>query len=58
MPAVVLRDYTPRNLFLFALQIFWFIPVKTLVEESFFDSDPEYAAYMPRVRYRWIPLLV
>lgn len=58
MPAVVLRAYTPRNLLLFVLQIFWFIPVKTLVEESFLRSDPEYATYMTRVRYRWIPLLV
>ena len=58
MPAVVFRAYTPLNLSLFALQILWFIPVKTLIEESFLRSDPEYAAYMNLVRYRWIPFLL
>jgi len=58
IPAIALRAYTPRNLLVFALGLFWFIPVKTLVEENFLRQDPEYATYMTRVRYRWIPFLV
>ena len=29
--------------------------VKTLMEESFLSDDPDYAAYMKRVRWRWFP---
>ena len=29
--------------------------VKTFMEESFLSGDPEYAAYMQRVRWRWFP---
>lgn len=32
--------------------------VRTLMEESFLSQDPEYAAYMKRVRWRWFPGLV
>jgi len=32
--------------------------VKSLVEEDFLRADPQYAAYMQRVRARWIPFLV
>ena len=35
-----------------------FIPIKSLVEEDFLRADPQYAAYMQRVRARWIPFLV
>jgi protein-S-isoprenylcysteine O-methyltransferase Ste14 len=52
---VALRSYSPRNLVIFGLGIFWFC-LKSVVEESFLRSaDPEYAAYMQRVRWRWIP---
>ena len=56
--AFALRAYNSRNVLLFALGVFWFIPVKSLVEESFLRQDPEYAAYMRRVRARWIPFVV
>jgi protein-S-isoprenylcysteine O-methyltransferase Ste14 len=46
------------NAFLLGLGAFWFIPVKSLVEEDFLRADPQYAAYMKRVRARWIPFLV
>jgi protein-S-isoprenylcysteine O-methyltransferase Ste14 len=36
------------------LGIVWFL-VKSLVEERFLRTDPEYSAYMGRVRRRWIP---
>ena len=53
-----LRAYTPRNALLLALGALWFIPIKSLVEESFLRRDPEYAAYMRKVRARWIPFVV
>ena len=32
--------------------------IKTLMEESFLSEDPDYAAYMKRVRWRWFPGLL
>ena len=32
------------------LGVFWFIPIKSLVEEDFLRYDPQYAAYMQRVQ--------
>jgi len=43
---------------LMGLWVFWFIPVKSLVEEDFLRHDPQYAAYMQRVRARWIPFVI
>src|SRR5579864_2478427 len=56
--AFALCAYTPRNALLFALGLLWFIPIKSLVEESFLRCDPEYAAYTRKVRARWIPFVV
>jgi protein-S-isoprenylcysteine O-methyltransferase Ste14 len=56
--AFVLRAYSPLNVLLMGLGIFWFIPVKSLVEENFLRADPQYAAYMERVRARWIPFVI
>ncbi|HST09589.1 MAG TPA: methyltransferase [Terriglobales bacterium] len=56
--AFLLRAYSPQNALLLGLGVFWFIPVKSLVEEDFLCADPEYADYMRRVRARWIPFLV
>jgi protein-S-isoprenylcysteine O-methyltransferase Ste14 len=56
--AFVLRDYSPLNAVLMGLGVFWFIPVKSLVEEDFLRADPQYATYMERVRARWIPFVV
>lgn len=56
--AFVLRAYSPRNALLLALGIFWFIPVKSLVEESFLRQDSQYAAYMKQVPARWIPFVI
>ena len=56
--AFLLRAYSPQNALLMGLRILWFIPIKSLVEESFLRQDPDYAAYMQRVRYRWIPFVV
>jgi len=56
--AFLLRAYSPQNALLLGLGVFWFIPVKSLVEEDFLRADPEYAEYMRRVRARWIPFVV
>jgi protein-S-isoprenylcysteine O-methyltransferase Ste14 len=56
--AFVLRAYSPQNALLLGLGVFWFIPVKSLVEEDFLRSDSQYAAYMRKVRARWIPFVV
>ena len=56
--AFVLRAYSPMNAVLMGLGIFWFIPIKSLVEEDFLRADPQYAAYMRKVRARWIPFVV
>jgi protein-S-isoprenylcysteine O-methyltransferase Ste14 len=53
-----LRAYSPRNALLLGLGVFWFIPVKSLVEEDFLRADPQYAAYMRKVRARWVPHLL
>jgi protein-S-isoprenylcysteine O-methyltransferase Ste14 len=56
--AFVLRAYSPLNVLLMGLGVFWFIPVKSLVEENFLRADLQYAAYMQKVRARWIPFVI
>ena len=56
--AFLLRAYSPHNALLIALRILWFIPTKSLVEEDFLRQDPQYVAYMQRVRARWIPYVI
>jgi protein-S-isoprenylcysteine O-methyltransferase Ste14 len=56
--ALALRAYSPRNVLLMAIGIFWFIPIKSLVEENFLCADPQYAEYMQKVRARWIPFVI
>jgi len=40
------------------LGVFWYIPIKSLVEEGFLRHDSQYAAYMQKVRARWIPFVI
>jgi protein-S-isoprenylcysteine O-methyltransferase Ste14 len=56
--AFMLRAYSPQNVFLLGLGVFWFIPVKSMVEENFLRADPQYATYMKKVRARWIPFVI
>jgi len=42
--AFLLRAFSPVNALLLGLGAFWFIPVKSLVEEDFLRADPQYAA--------------
>lgn len=54
---VVLENFSPVN---FALSLIFFalFVIKTLMEERFLAEDPAYAAYMRKVRHRWIPGVV
>jgi protein-S-isoprenylcysteine O-methyltransferase Ste14 len=54
---IALRAYSPRNVVLLGLGTFWFL-IKSIVEENFLRADPQYVAYMQRVRVRWIPFVV
>jgi len=49
-----LAHFSVRNLLLTSLGVFWFV-IKSFVEESFLSKDAAYAAYMQRVRWRWVP---
>jgi len=53
----MMESYTLFNLLLYSLGIFWFV-VRSLAEEEFLQKDPEYSAYMQRVRWRWVPGLI
>jgi len=52
--AFVLRSYSLLNLILASIIVALFM-IKSIVEESFLSGDPEYATYLQRVRWRWIP---
>lgn len=54
---VALRAYTPRNVLVLGLGIVWLL-IKSIVEENFLRADPQYAAYLQKVRARWIPFMV
>jgi protein-S-isoprenylcysteine O-methyltransferase Ste14 len=54
MVAFVLRSYAPQNLLMASIIVMLFM-IKSVVEERFLRADPEYAAYLQRVRRRWIP---
>jgi protein-S-isoprenylcysteine O-methyltransferase Ste14 len=50
----VLRSYSRLSLALAVLLVLLFM-VKSIVEERFLTADPEYAAYLRQVRWRWFP---
>lgn len=52
--ANAISTYSPLNLVVLALGIFWF-GLKSVAEESFLRTEPEYAEYMQRVHWRWLP---
>lgn len=52
--AFLLRAYVPLNLLLEAVIVVLFM-LKSVIEERFLRDNPEYAAYMRQVRYRWVP---
>jgi len=52
--AFLLRAYLPLNLLLAAILVGLFM-LKSVIEERFLRDNPEYAAYMKQVPFRWIP---
>jgi protein-S-isoprenylcysteine O-methyltransferase Ste14 len=52
--SLLLQRFTVGNLVLVSLGVGWFI-LKSFIEERFLSADPEYAAYMQQVRWRWVP---
>jgi protein-S-isoprenylcysteine O-methyltransferase Ste14 len=50
----IVRSYTPVNLALAATLILLFM-IKSVVEEHVLKVDAEYADYMRRVRWWWLP---
>jgi protein-S-isoprenylcysteine O-methyltransferase Ste14 len=55
--ALLLLHYSELHAGLVCIGIALFM-LRSLMEERFLASDPEYAAYMRRVRRRWIPGVV
>jgi protein-S-isoprenylcysteine O-methyltransferase Ste14 len=52
--AFVLRAFSPLNLAI-ALALIASLMLRGLVEEHFLREDPDYAAYLAEVRWRWFP---
>jgi len=52
--AFILRAYLPLTLML-AVILVGLLMLKSVIEERFLRDNPEYAAYMTQVRYRWVP---
>jgi protein-S-isoprenylcysteine O-methyltransferase Ste14 len=52
--AYILRAYSAVNLLL-ALVLLGLFMLKSVIEERFLRDNPDYAGYLQRVRYRWIP---
>ena len=52
--AFILRSYSPLTLLL-AVILVGLLMLKSVIEEHFLRDNPEYAAYMTQVRYRWVP---
>jgi protein-S-isoprenylcysteine O-methyltransferase Ste14 len=55
--ALVLQNYSPANAAIFAVGSGLFV-IKSFVEEDFLRWDAEYASYMIRVPWRWLPFVV
>jgi protein-S-isoprenylcysteine O-methyltransferase Ste14 len=57
MLGVTLRAFNPRNAALMGTQVA-LLMIKSVVEERFLSADPQYAAYLQKVRKRWIPFVL
>jgi protein-S-isoprenylcysteine O-methyltransferase Ste14 len=57
MLSVALRSYSSRNVALLATGAL-LLMIKSIVEERFLSADPQYAAYLQKVRNRWIPFVL
>jgi len=54
---VALKAYSPRNVALLGAHVA-LLMIKSIVEERFLSVDPQYAAYLQKVRKRWIPFVL
>lgn len=52
--AVLLASFSAWNAFVCGFGCLLFV-IKSFVEEQFLRDDPEYAAYLRQVRWRWFP---
>lgn len=52
--AIALLMFSPGNIVIIGLGVLLLV-IKSFIEEGFLAADPEYAAYMKRVRWRWLP---
>jgi protein-S-isoprenylcysteine O-methyltransferase Ste14 len=50
----ILRAYSVPNV-VAALTVIGLFMIKSVIEERFLRQDPEYAEYLSRVRWRWVP---
>jgi protein-S-isoprenylcysteine O-methyltransferase Ste14 len=55
--ALALQHFSVVNAWIFATGAVLFV-IKSFVEEDFLRADAEYAHYMRRVRWRWVPYVV
>jgi protein-S-isoprenylcysteine O-methyltransferase Ste14 len=55
--ALALQNYSPLNAAIFAVGAGLFA-IKSFVEEDFLRQDPQYAAYMTAVPWRWFPFVL
>jgi len=55
--ALALQNWSTINALIFGVGAALFV-IKSFVEEGFLAQDPEYAAYMTSVPWRWLPYVV
>ncbi|HLY05478.1 MAG TPA: methyltransferase [Rhizomicrobium sp.] len=55
--ALALQNWSLRNAAIFGIGAGLFV-IKSFVEEAFLRHDAEYAHYMARVRWRWVPYVI
>jgi protein-S-isoprenylcysteine O-methyltransferase Ste14 len=55
--ALALQNWSPINATIFAVGAGLFV-IKSFVEEDFLRQEPEYAAYMHAVPWRWLPGII
>jgi protein-S-isoprenylcysteine O-methyltransferase Ste14 len=55
--AIGLQNFSSVNAAIFAVGAGLFV-IKSFVEEDFLQKDPEYAAYMVNVPWRWVPFVI
>jgi protein-S-isoprenylcysteine O-methyltransferase Ste14 len=55
--ALLLQNYSLRNAAIFTIGAGMFV-IKSFVEENFLRQEPDYAAYMIAVPWRWLPGLI